>query len=434
LSLILPTAEAGSAYTAGGDLILPSLYWMQQLEGGISQAGSNEVYTTSPADYDGLWKWESYGGVMMDMHQMMVQAKQTNSPWYDGIAKTLMAYKLMTITDLFGDVPYTYAFKGDANLHPTYDSQQSIYTTILPNLLDSAIIELLLPKTSNTFIPGSDDLIYAGDPSQWVKLAYSLKARMYIHQSKVSTTAYSDALSALAKAFTGNSDDFQFAFGSDETAANPIYQMNEQRTGYIAGLGDKLVNIMNGGTPKNFADDDPRLAIYAAQTSDTAYRGYSAGIDTGEASQIGTYFSSNTSPVNMLSFAEVKFIEAEARFQTNDLAGAAAAYDTAVKASLNKLGVLGVNSTWETANLNESAATISLSKIMNAKFVALYLNMEVFSDWRRHDDLIAITPATGNVTNNVVPRRYLYPNDELITNGANVPKGVHITDHVWWDK
>ena len=434
LNLLLPTAEVGTVQAEGSDFILPTLYWMQQLEGVASQAGNQEAYSYVPTDGDNLWKWEMYAGVMMDCHQMMGQAETEKAPYYKGIAQTIMAYDLMQMTDLFGDIPYTKAFKGSANYHPTYDSQESIYKTILPNLLDSAIIELSKPASDNSVTPGGDDLIYAGDNTKWIKLAYSLKARLYIHLSKVSPSdAFTNALASVAKAFTSNDDDAILAFGSTETNANPIYQMNEQRTGYIGGLGAKLVDMMNGGTPDSAADDDPRLKIYADTTgTNGSWVGYAAGAPAGAACQIGTYFSSISSPISVISYVEVKFIEAEALFQTGDLAGAANAFNEAVKKSLEKYGVS--DTVWESTNANETNLTITLAKIMNAKYVALYLNSEVYNDWRRHDDVIVITPAAGNLTKNIVPRRFLYPNDEISNNKANVPIGITITNKVWWDK
>jgi hypothetical protein len=430
LELLLPTAEAGSAMSAAADLILPSEYWMQHLFGLGSQAGYEEVYTYLPTSADNLWKWDTYGGVMMDMHQMIVQAKLEESPYYGGVAKILMAYKLMITSDMFGDVPYTDAFQGDANLHPTYNTQEEIYTTILPGLLDSAIIDLNAP--SSVYAPGADDLFYQGDLTKWVKAANALKARMYIHLSKVSPTAYANALAAAANAFTSNDDDIQLTWGSNANEQNPIFQMMDQRPGYIGGLGANLVNMMNNNTPANLADDDPRLPIYADTITGNQYVGCPAGGSLAEVSQIGAYFASPTSPTNILSYVEIKFIEAEAYFQTGNKAAAADTFNVAVKASLAKFDVS--NPAWETAHASETAGTITLSKIMNAKYIALYLNNEVFSDWRRNDTEIVLTPAIGNTTGGVIPRRLLYPQEEITTNYDNVPKGLTVKDRVWWDK
>lgn len=434
LKLLLPSAEAGAALTAGSDLIIPTQYWMQQITGLQNQSGQQETYSYAPTDPDNLWKWESYGGVMMDLNRIIGLSVTLNSPIYGGIAKTLMAYKLMTMTDLFNDVPYTEAFLGDGNLHPKYDSQETIYNNILPALLDSALANLSTPKANNIYLPGkSDDLFYKGDISKWKKAAYALKARMYIHLSKQSSTAYTNALTAISSAFTSNSDDIELAFGDNATEQNPIFQMLDQRPGYIGGMGAKLINMMNAGTPKIYSDDDPRLKVYADTISTGEYIGSPAGDPVAEPSQIGGYFASTTSPVNIISYVEIKFIEAEASFET-DKARSAIAYNTAVLASLDKYGVLGSNKTWEAANVTETQATITMSKIMNAKYIALFLNNEVFSDWRRHDSEIILTPALNNSTKNIIPRRFLYPTEEVTTNGANVPVGIVITDHVWWDK
>ena len=51
-------------------------------------------------------------------------------------ATILKAYYVWTVTDRWGDVPYTEALQGAANLTPAYDKQSDIYAHILQDLKD----------------------------------------------------------------------------------------------------------------------------------------------------------------------------------------------------------------------------------------------------------------------------------------------------------
>ncbi|MGD0342139.1 MAG: SusD/RagB family nutrient-binding outer membrane lipoprotein, partial [Bacteroidales bacterium] len=136
------------------------------------------------------------------------------------------------------------------------------------------------------------------------------------------------------------------------------------------------------------------------------------------------------SPVYLMSYAEVKFIEAEARYKLN--AGdplAVTAYNEGLKSSLEREGVYG-DGTWYNAN-KISAASITIEKIIDQKYLSSFLQVESWTDWRRTGYPV-LTLAIGALTSEI-PRRYPYPQDERLYNGDNMPAGLTLTDHVWWD-
>ena len=127
---------------------------------------------------------------------------------------------------------------------------------------------------------------------------------------------------------------------------------------------------------------------------------------------------------------ECKFIEAEARFQTGDNAGAATAHNDAVIASLAKHDVS--DAAWEALNAAETDATITLQKIMMAKYIALFMSSEPFSDWRRTGIPSLVMAVNASANANQIPRIYLYPQDEIDFNGDNI-LSTDINSSVWWD-
>lgn len=419
VDLLLPGIEANIAYEAGGDMVRAASVWTQQLAGASNQTLDEDQYIYTESDVDNGWRW-MYSQFMEDTRIMISQANANGSPWYAGIGQVLMAYQLGIMTDLFGDIPYSQAFEGSANLQPVFDPQQKIYADIV-SLLDSAVVNLNA-STSNHQPSSASDLMYGGNLTQWIQAAYSLQARYAIHLSKVSTSAYQNALTALSMgAINSNANDLQFAFGGAATNNNPVYQFLNQRGGYIV-VGALILDSMNN-------DADPRISQYAVPVTPNVYFGSAAGSGNAGASQIGPFYGSPTSIVPFITYAETQFIAAEAYFQTGNLAQAALAYDSAVAASFNKFSV--VDPSYVQQITSETASTITYNKIMFQKYLALYMQLEVFNDWRR-SGIPAISPSVNNVTNNVIPRRYPYPISERLENKNYIP-GITITDRVWWD-
>ncbi|MNY77527.1 Susd and RagB outer membrane lipoprotein [compost metagenome] len=67
---------------------------------------------------------------------------------------------------------------------------------------------------------------------------------------------------------------------------------------------------------------------------------------------------------------------------------------------------------------------------------------ETWSNWRR-SGFPVLTPVVypGNATNGTIPRRFPYPVEEAVKNGANqqaaasaIPGGDNLAGRVWWDK
>ena len=415
MAQLLAPIEANLAYVVGGELARYTCPWMQQIAGLQSQSAGNDIYVISEADVNGDWSWNLYSPGMINSKILMDKAATTNSPYYAGVAKILMAYHLGVTTDLWGDIPYSDALKGSTlQLKPKYDTQQDIYTTIF-TLLNGAISDL--ESATSVFSPADEDLIYAGDLSKWEKTAYALKARYSLHLAKRNgATAYSDALAAVANAYTSNDDDFKLVFGTALNNSNPIYQSEQDRAAYYSA----------SATYENFlsAANDPRQAVYFSGTI-----GSKPGEPNPNAATIGSSYASPNSPVYLMSYAEVKFIEAEASFNTNDKVRAANAYNEGLKASLQREGVYG-DGTWFNTN-KITAATITLGKIINQKYLSSFLQIETWTDWRR-TGFPVLALATG-ATKSEIPRRLPYPQDERLYNGDNMPAGLTITSHVWWD-
>ncbi|MBN4083026.1 SusD/RagB family nutrient-binding outer membrane lipoprotein, partial [bacterium AH-315-A23] len=204
-----------------------------------------------------------------------------------------------------------------------------------------------------------------------------------------------------------------------ETAnENPFYQFMDDR-GDIR-MGGFLVDMMA-------SNDDPRLSYYAAKDGDGNYTGSAAGSENVDASEPGTYNASKDSPTILMSYTELKFIEAECLLMLGQ-SGAQQAYEDAVAASV--LRVTGsANTSWLDANINGVAVT--LQSLIEQKYIANFSTNQPYADFRR-TGFPNLSLALGAVETSI-PTRFPYSQNSLDYNTENVPS-VLITDKVWWDQ
>lgn len=422
MNLMLPAIQQAMGYNlSGNDFILPTNSWMQQLDGVDRQSYTVSRYQYQPADVNNVWN-SVYTSILMNTATLINKAEKTEgkySPYNAGIGKVMMATTLGVTTDLFGDMPFRYALKGNNNmLKPKFDTQQMIYDT-LKVILNGAIADLSKASTEN-LVAVKGDVIYAGNISKWKKAAYSVKARNAMQLSRVNAnTAYTEALAAVANGFTSNSDDMSVPWESANH--NPIFQFMEQRTDIR--MGATLVDMMKSLS-------DPRLPFYAAKDGSGNYTGSVIGSQNGDASKPGAYIAGATAPSVLITYAEVKFIEAEANFMLNKTTEAKAALAEAVKASVMKVtGSTTFDQAWYDSKIGSQ--TLSLELIMTQKYIATFGTNQAYADYRRVG--LPVMPVPPGAVLPAMPTRYPYPQDEISYNAANVPN-AKISDKLWWDK
>ncbi len=417
---LLPAAAVPLAYTTGGDLGRYLSLWTQYHMGFDRQHLSFDVYQLTESDVNATYD-NYYTSILSNLDIIRQKAATLGAPHYAGVAKALTAYAVAQMVDVWDDVPYTEALKGGETLQPKFDKGSELYPKMI-TLCDEAIADLGQAKSN--FSPGAEDVMYAGNRPKWIAFARSLKARLQLHLAKIDANAYKSVLTTLdAGAITGNANDAQVVFTESAVGANPLFQFENQRGDVV--MGGFFINLLN-------ELKDPRRPIFAEALKDGSFKGARAGFaeEGPDASRFGAYFASPTSPVLLLTFVEVKFMEAEAAFKTDNKERAAKAYNDAVKASLAKFELK--DDAYLTANAAETAASITLEKIMTQKYIGMYPSPETFNDWRR-TGLPNLPPAKGQSR---LARRWPLAQDERVYNGANAQPYLNKTvfDRVFWDK
>ncbi|WP_171032962.1 SusD/RagB family nutrient-binding outer membrane lipoprotein [Fodinibius saliphilus] len=419
----------------------------------ISFVGETDSHEES--QIAGAWV-EIYLSSLNNLDEMEQKAKEADAAHYLGIVKVMQAYNLSLATTTWENIPWNDAFK-EGEFSPSYDNQQEIYNTI-NQLINEGITELeKAPSEFNE--PGSDDLIYGGDIAKWKKTAYALKARIAIHlTAQGAVNAADNALSALGDAYTSNADDFQVNYNNEKNL-NPWHTSAylAAQTGNPAPVhSDQLIDMMNG---KTYPEEDPRLPIIAGNGGDAEYYGSENGNFgvNGDAPDNSsntvftdeTFHSQAAAPILMMTYAEMKFIEAEAAFLKFNSGNASAtgasqqaydAYMAGISANMDKLGVSATekNDYMSAASVDVGPGNLTMELIMKEKFKALFLNPEVYNDYRRYDfdpqifkDLALPADHNDDLNGNWI-QRAVYPSSELSRNQAEVKKAQKSISTPMW--
>lgn len=392
------------------------LIWMQQLGGVRSVPGDVDKYILLPSHLDNSWS-VFYAFILTPLVENTGIAMQLGARKHAGILNILQAYSLGLMIDTWGEIPYwqTISF-GTFNQFPNYDTQQELLEEVF-RLIDAGVANLR--HAESPAISAASDPFFGGDTDLWIRAANALRLRYLlreVHQSQ--NYSGSAAIIQDLQLMRNNSDDLLYQFTSASNPPNPYFDY-ESRIRHTR-VGAHFANMLH-------ATNDPRLPRLVALNLQNQRIGSAPGQLNLNASFIGPALASASSPVVLISFAEQKFIEAELYLRNNQQALADAAFREAVIASLTFFNAR--NPEWEALNANRT--NVTLQQIIEAKYIALFLQPEVWSDFRRtgFPVLVPFTPASD-----IIPRRMLYPQDELTNNPDRVPRDITIFSRVWWDR
>ncbi len=426
---LLSAAEVGLFATYGGGQLDRNASIMVQHATGISDQ-MIEVTRYNILEGDNVNEWELiYADILINTNTL-IEKYGEQSPHYAGIARVIQALAIGVATDYWGAVPWTDALRGlkdnEDGFNPFYDSQESILSPnsnselALQTILDQALV--LFNASENIYTPGADDFIHGGDIDAWIKTAYMVKARYAQRLSNRPEYDASVVLGYLTSAnLTGTMDDANCIFGVAGNEYNQWFAFQNDR-GYMRMCETFIAPLRE--------NNDPRLPFFAdsSGTNQDQYVGTVYGELTTGTCSFGPYFASKTSPIPLVSYVEMKFIEAEAKFAT-DPGGAADAYNEAVIQSVEQVTGAEIPEDFKNEFASETSATITHEKIMTQKYYALVGQIEVYADWRR-TGIPSLTPYPGA---SAIPFRLPTVLDERLYNtNAPSPPVSDIYLPLWW--
>lgn len=405
----------------------------------VSQYGGNYEYNQLDlydwgAD-DRFWNMYKWLNDVQDIKKQAISSGEKN---YEAIALILESYIISSITDAYGNVPYTEAASGEQGiLKPVYDSQEEIYAKIFENLTQAnQLID------TNKSVEG--DRLFGGSMIKWKKFANSLHVRYLMRVSnKINVSSRLETIVsnvATYPLFTSNEDNATYSYSGSFPDISPMTDGVNRLYGYnIVVPTTHLVNNL-------MSNNDPRLNEWIdpiAGTND--HRGLVPGLPSdaigepsGYSRRAESYFYEKSKiEALLMTFSELNFLLAEARERNLISTGTAQNYyNTAVAASFAQWGV-----TMPSDFLTTTAPYAANSDTFYVqKWLALYHSgVESWLDWKRTGKPSFIVGGPGAKNGGLVPRRILLPSLEQSVNAENYEKAVQdmggetINTKVWWD-
>jgi hypothetical protein len=370
--------------------------WMQQCAGTQLQYASLGQYIVGDDDYFIPWS-QIYGpGGLVDLRLLQRQALATGDSAYAGVAKVLEAWFIGTAADVWGDIPYTQAVDSTFPT-PALDPQEQVYAA-LQTTLDEAIASMNAGNPGGS-PPGIEDLVYEGDLAKWTGLAYTLKARYYLHTAeRLGAPAYAAALAAATNGIADPTGDYLAYHSGASTESNLYFQFTGQWVDYLSA-GKALLDLLQSTL-------DPRLSEYFDPNADGVFVGADPGQDIGVSpSPLSVTRLDASFRQPLATWAENQLIIAEAASQAADDVTARASLD-AVRAEAG-LGPVG-----------GGGGPALLLAIMAEKYIRLFQSPEAWSDYRR-TCIPPLVPAPGST---FIPARVVYPLSERNAN-TGIPDG-----------
>ncbi len=422
--------------------------------------------------------WAGNYGTLRDIYLLRDRATDSKSDFHLGVALILKSFTFAQITSLWGDAPYSDAGLGALNTKPKFDSQEDIFKGIFADLKTANTL-LGKPASAYSNINPGADVIYAGSPAKWQKLANSLRLRYYMRLSVKSPAVakagieeimsnpttypiFSSTADDALMSYPGlsSSDSWNTAIAWDGTPS----QGNFTRLQLCAYFRDVLVGVNDPRLPVWFkpvaskvtlaqATASPTYRIYTPSTWVSATPTSTTGlllVDT--ANYVGIplalgksepfTYNLNPSPVQgganihvsgmtdmfkananamlkarAITYAEVCFILAEAAQRGYSTGSTQQTwYNAGIQASLT---TWGVGSSYTTYIAKAGVAYDgTLSQLMTQKYISGFLNaQETWFDWRR--TALPVIPIGNAGYKNTLPLRFKYDMTELNINVVN---------------
>ncbi|WP_461453344.1 SusD/RagB family nutrient-binding outer membrane lipoprotein [Mucilaginibacter sp.] len=418
-----------------------------------------------------------YTRVMGVVQTIEKKGTRTASPDFWGIAKILQVTAMGRVTDYYGPVPYSKVGQGATT---PYDSQQAVYNELFADL-DTAVTNLEKYVAANPKLTpfAKFDMVYAGNYTEWIKYANSLRLRLAMHIVNVDpVTAKAQALKAL----------------NDPTGVLTLNTDNAGLTGYgyhspIWWIGTSWTDLAVGASLTSYLNgyNDPRESKMISPASSPAsiagqYVGIRAGTPVSSKPGYTGYslpnFStiSEYSPMTLMTAAEVWFLRSEAALRGWTTESAQTDYETGITTSMAQWGVSAgsyltdktstqanyvdpqtpstsapnasinaistITIAWNSAATNEQ----NLERIITQKWIAMFPcgGWEAWTEYRRtgYPRLfpVVVNNSGGTISTALQIRRIAYPSTEYTNNATAIAAAVSMLGGpdnggtpVWWD-
>lgn len=422
---------------------------------------SRMMVFTDGASNEQYYNWQRAGfgryGQMRQASKMREEAERLDLPNYIPLALFFNSVHIVEITKVFGDVPYSDAINATAGVYnPAYDRQQDIYLKVLDDLKEASNGL----DQANGSITG--DVIYGGDIEKWKKLINSYSLRILISLSNKENNSSLNVIDRFNE-IVDNPDQYPIFTSNDDNAALHFHDLVDNRYPYLNNNNFKTAYYMEESFVNLLKDkQDPRLFTFADREPQgsalpeddfNAYGGLDGSapladntnrLVDGEGSRVDARYYED--PINepslLLSYAEVEFTLAEAAARGWTADDPAEHYEKGIRASMDfyRLPEAGQDAYLQNPEVAYDDSR-GVEMILTQKYINFFLNggWEAFYNHLRTGYPEFSVDGGGVLNNQQVPKRWMYPQEELQLNTENVqaaiqrqfPEGDNINGIMW---
>jgi hypothetical protein len=451
-AVLLPTGLAGTAFANANELNRFSSVIVTHLAGAAGSPAAYDIYNISGGDFGNQWRFEIYGGALVNYAKMIEAADKVGANAYSGIGKIMQAYTFSVATDVWGDIPYSEALKGTQFLQPRIDKQEDIYKgnaalgiQSLFDLVREGLADLEEPTTTK---PSSDDLVYGGNMDNWKRAGNTLLLKFAMQISRREPQLAASVINeVLAKGpssyIVQNTQDLNVKFGASVGSQSPIHTYTN-----VSLFKDDLI-VSTRFVNALITSNDPRLPVFVTKpaanyvTIDNGFRG-TLPQPPSSWSRYNTYVTgaNGEGPVRLITNFQRAFILAEAVLTLpgiNTPRTAQEYYTEGIRASMRLAGISDANID-AYLQANPQIATLSgstqkqLEQIITQKWIAWFGNgLEAWNDWRRTGYPVLAQSQNAVGVDGTRPVRAQYIEQELSRNPNFPNPGPLSNERIWWD-
>ncbi|WP_027302681.1 SusD/RagB family nutrient-binding outer membrane lipoprotein [Rudanella lutea] len=379
---------------------------------------------------------------------------------YTALGKFVRAWKFFELTMRVGDIPYSDALKGESNvIAPKYDTQKQVFVGIL-NELDEA------DKLFAQGVKFDGDPVYGGDVTKWRKLVNTFE--LYVLTNLYKKTGEADLrvvdrfkeIVNTRPIFQSNADNFQLVYSDKAGQRYPFFKLgnpsviypmvSEVLIGKLKDLDDRRLFYYANPSPVQIAAGKSMsdYAAYKGTDPSMIYSDITKIFSTKDYSPLNSRYTelANAEPVALVSFAQLKFMLAEATVR-GWISGTPAAtyYNDGIRAAMQFTANYTPDNALYHHNMKITDAYITtylasdkvklagtnekqIEQIVTQSYLSTYLQAPFhafFENRRTGYPAFPINPASNsNTPSNKMPVRWLYPQKELDYNTENVKQAI----------
>ena len=402
-----------------------------------SSSSRMQRYIFQASDFNTPWdRFQRYAANANHMIALAEKYKDDNAK---AIAMTLKAIFVSLLADLYGDIPYSEAYRIEEGItQPAIDPQSEVYPALINLLLEAnGLYNTQMDNNGNYTDPltvPAKDLLYGGDIAAWQKLTNSLCLRLCLRLSNrpEANTA------AIMQQIVSNPAEYPF-FTSVNDDAKVSYTGTAPFKNDFGDMTDASFTTASRKCAAFFVDQlhttsDPRMSQWITIPSSDDVHGVISGVTqpdgAGACVMNVAVLKQYTTPVWFMTSSEVYFILCEAAHTGMISGGEEAArqyYEQAIACSIRQW-LPSISDTNIDRFLHAAGSKVTydgtLEQIILQKWVSLFMQgFESWCDYRRTGyPLLPIGPDCDN--EGVLPTRLGYGQLLINTNHANYQEQI----------